>query len=228
MSMHGTSEFNAASRHLEEDDVLLKRPRHHHKSPRGKSGMSEARDGPKKRMGRDQGTRSLNRFQVPIGDIPAGLFGIPRELPLEIGDEVAGTMKAQAHRPDNRLRTRSLIPSKSSRANGAVGLSAASSNQASKFASISNGSFCGLLKARRALLTRAAALGVVPRRTCSSTNALTSSASMTCMLPPSAWQPVWSIRATNLPAAGEPLRSRPRFASWPRHRHHWHRPEAGP
>ena len=184
MALPHSPNFNSVRRYFKKHDVPMERPKHHEESPDGKTRMFEPCLRPKEWMSADQGTRCLDGDEVAIRDLPAGVHGLPLILQFHIGDEERRFSRGHDDFPASRARTRSRIPAKSSPLNGAVGASADSSNQASNSSFTSNDFWPCRLHARKASLTKSAALGLAPARTCSATNASTSSASMICMKKP--------------------------------------------
>lgn len=86
--------------------------------------------------------------------------------------------------PERRARTCSRLAAKCSRHNGPWGASTDSSNHASNSPFTAHGFLTCRLHARHASLTKSTALGLTPARTCSATNASTSSASMIYVFKP--------------------------------------------
>src|SRR3954466_11032833 len=101
--------------------VLVKRPENDKEPPIAKSLMFEPCVGSKLWVAVDQFTRSLETNKIPVSDGLPGLHQVPLKLNLGIRDEVVRLTETHAFLL--RPRTRSRMPSKSSRIRAVVGLS---------------------------------------------------------------------------------------------------------
>jgi hypothetical protein len=141
LAVHGAAHQDVVTLDFVEEYVLLEWAEDDKEAPPAQTRMSKAGAWSKLRMFCEEFAGGLDSFQVAICYFPTCLDQIPLELMLDIDDKEARF--ADTHeRFDVRARTRLRISLKSLFVSGVVGLSAASSSQASTSGVTSKGLCC--------------------------------------------------------------------------------------
>ena len=154
MAMHGSTHHDFAGADFVKKDVFFKRAKNKKKAPVAQARVSKAAARPKSGMPPQKLAGGLHGVKIMIGQLPASIGDIPIELPFNVGDEIVRFADVHVVAHLTRARARSRMPVKSAAVSGVAGLSAASSNQASRSDVTAKGLACWSRTERRTSLTR--------------------------------------------------------------------------